>query len=432
MQKYIYGKRYENNLIMRSEANIDGLRKYLILFILLTASFDIFGVVRIAGMTFRISQLLTIFSIFVLLSHGRIRLPYTCHPLLIWLVFQMLFSFRSTNFMFSFGYFCWTVLSIALIFVFYNFVNTKRKADWLLKAFVQSFVLMSFLGVFQWVLGLMGKSFFLTQATFNLTKIPRINGFTYEPSYYSTYLLPGWIFIMYLWENGSALFSKKRTIQYAIIISLALFLSTSRMGWIFMALWLGFRGTVVLRELAKGRITYRKFSYIGLMTIGLIGTIVIGLILIQRNGFDFIVAGLGIGGSSAHSSLARTTEMVNTFQLFLKSPFFGYSLGGVPVRYCEVYNIPFDSGASMCVWVELLAASGIWGITPFIIWFYHILWSLNSQKIKKSDRFRECRALFYAVLFECMILAMNQNILRVYFWALLGVTVVVETQYRKD
>ncbi len=431
MHYYIWDKRITNDKALVSEAKISGLKKYLIWLILLTASFDIFGVVRIAGMTFRIAQLLTILSILVLFSDGMMKLPYAYKPLSIWLALQFIFACRSTNLVFSFGYFFWTILSITLIFVFYNFVNTKRKADWLLKAFAISFVAMALLGLLQWILGLIGKSFFLTQATFNLTKIPRINGFTYEPSYYSTYLLPGWIFIMYLWENGSTLFSRKKTVQYAITISAALFLSTSRMGWIFMALWLGFRGIVLIRESAKGRIAKRKLGYIGLITVGVIGVLVIGIILIQKNGVNFIVAGLGIGGSSAHSSLARTTEMANTFQLFLKSPFLGYGLGGVPVRYCEVYKIPFDSGASMCVWVELLAASGIIGIIPFIVWFCRIVSNLNHRQIKESDRGRECRALLYALIFECMILAMNQNILRIYFWTLLGVVVVAETQYRK-
>lgn len=420
-----------NDRVKSFEPNISGIKKYLIVFILLTASFDIFGVVRIAGMTFRIAQLLTILSVFVLFSDGRMRLPYAYRPLLVWLGLQLAFSCRSSNLVFSIGYFFWAAISVALIFCFYNFVNTKAKADWLLKAFVWSFVAMSFLGLFQWALGLIGKNFFLTQATFNLTKIPRINGFTYEPSYYSTYLLPGWIFVMYLWENGSHLFSAKKIKQYAIIISLALFLSTSRMGWIFMILWLGFRGIVVLRESMKGWIARRKLGYIGLIVIGLIGVLITGVILIQSNGIDFIVAGLGIGGSSAHSSFARTTEMVKTLYLFLKSPFLGYGLGGVPVRYCEVYNIPFDSGASMCVWVELLVASGIVGIIPFVIWFYRIISGLNSKRIKETDRFKECRALLYAVFFECMILAMNQNILRIYFWTLLAVATVAITQYRR-
>ena len=432
MQYCVQGAGNADGRSMNFESNIIGIKKYLILFILLTASFDIFGVFRIAGMTFRIAQLLIILGMIVLFSDGRMKLPYAYRPLLAWLALQLAFSLRSTNLVFSLGYFFWAVISIVLIFIFYNFVNTKRKADWLLKAYMHCFVIMSLLGLIQWLLGLAGISFFLTQATFNLTAIPRINGFTYEPSYYSTYLLPGWIIVMYLWENGSDLFPRRRTVHYAIIISAALFLSTSRMGWIFMALWLGFRGTVLLGKTMTARLTKRQLSYIGLIIIGLIGILIIGIHLIQKNGIGFIVAGLGIGGSSAHSSSARVTAMLNTFHLFLKNPFLGYGLGGVPVKYCEVYNIPFDSGASMCVWAELLAASGILGIIPFAIWFYRIIGNLNSKRIKKSGRSRECCALFYAILFECMILAMNQNILRIYFWILIGVAVVLATQYGKS
>ena len=139
---YIWDKRITNDKALVSEAKISGLKKYLIWLILLTASFDIFGVVRIAGMTFRIAQLLTILSILVLFSDGMMKLPYAYKPLSIWLALQFIFACRSTNLVFSFGYFFWTILSITLIFVFYNFVNTKRKADWLLKAFAISFVAM--------------------------------------------------------------------------------------------------------------------------------------------------------------------------------------------------------------------------------------------------------------------------------------------------
>ncbi len=406
------------------------IKNVFILLILLSSSFDIFGVVDIGGMTLRISQLLIACCIVIVLISGKVSTPPKMGYLLIWMILQFIFALRSSNLLYSIGYCFWTVLSISIVFVFYNFVNTKKRADWLIKSYIISFVVMSFLGFFQWILGFAGISFYLTQTSFNATRIPRINGFTYEPSYYSTYLLPGWILVMYLWENGTHLFSKRTIMCFAIIISLALFLSTSRMGWIFMVVWLAYRGCFALKIMLKRELARRRFTYIAILSIGIIGVVTLAIYLINKNGIGFIVAGLGIDGSSAHSSSARTSQFYNTLQLFLDSPVIGLSLGGVPVKYCEKMNIvPFDSGASMCVWVELLAGSGIVGIIPFGIWFYNLITDIRVRK-KYIDRRNECNGLFYALLFESMILAMNQNILRIYFWTLIGIVVVVTKQYK--
>ena len=364
---------------------------------------------------------------------NRIKISKKFFPLVVWLGFQFVFALFSTNRLYSIGYFCWTLIMIALVIVFCSLVNTSDKTEWLLRSYLYTFVIMSWLGIFQWILGFCGKDFFLTQTTFNGTRIPRINGFTYEPSYYSTYLLPGWILAMYLLENGSTFFTRMQTSYYALILSLALFLSSSRMGWIFMGVYLTIRILITLYSFLITYLKKKKIIFAVLCIASIICVVSVSIYLILNKRFGFIVAGLGIGGESAHSSNARISQFRNTLLLFCDHPFAGYSLGGVPVAYCEKYNIvPFDSGASMCVWIELLAASGVFGIIPFVIWIGSIL---KDYKKKYNDNIylvNESRGLLYAFAFECMILAMNQNILRIYFWVLLAILIIVGKENRKN
>ena len=294
---------------------------------------------------------------------------------------------------------------------------------------------MALLGLLQFCLKMAGINFFLTQpwlngAKFGSIKIPRLNGFTYEPSYYSTYLLPGWIFIVFLFEKGSVLLSKRKLGIYSLLVTAALFLCTSRMGWIFMALWVAFRSLVILRRILSSKISKFHFLLLVAIIVCILLAALIALVLVRRNGINFLITGLGIGGSSSHSSSPRINALIGTMKVFLDSPLIGYSLGGISVEYCNMYHIPMDTGATMCVWMELLAASGIIGIVLFAFWFYELLFSgMSKNKLNKISAQNELRGLFYAVIFECLILAINQNILRVYFWTLLAVFDAVKSCY---
>ena len=401
--------------------------------ILLTASFDIFGVLNISGMTLRISQLFIVFAIvFICFRKEKVSMPKGTGWLSLWLLLQLIAALGSSNYKYSLGYYVWTVLSIGILFVFYNLFNTPQKTEVLLKMFVRSFVAMALLGMVQWILRIIGIDFYLTQPTLNGTNIPRLNGFNFEPSYYATYLLPGWVLVMYLVEEGSSLFTKRQLKVYAVLLSLALFLSTSRMGWIFMGLWFVFRGFAFLRKMMVGKLKKGNLYFFVLIVLCIAGVAIIAFYLIRKRGIDFLISGLGVGGSSDHSSTPRITSMLNTLAMIKESPLIGLSLGGLPVRFCDLYEIvPFDTGATMCVWAELLSASGILGTFFFATWFFK-LYRYTGKNSKRLSRIsREITGIRYALLFECFILALNQNFLRVYFWTLLGVVCVV-TRYERQ
>lgn len=69
------------------------------------------------------------------------------------------------------------------------------------------------------------------------------------------------------------------------------------------------------------------------------------------------------------------------------------------------------------VFLEILAASGIFGFLPFIL-YIGILFVKPMQLVKKLELENQkiLTALLFSLLSEIIILQFNQNILRPYFW----------------
>jgi len=108
----------------------------------------------------------------------------------------------------------------------------------------------------------------------------------------------------------------------------------------------------------------------------------------------------------------------------LNSPLIGYSLGGISSALGELRGSPVTSLAlakqngGMSVFAEVLAASGIVGFIPFMIYIAQIILKpLKLARIGISPEIKILlRAMAFSLLFELFILQFNQNILRPYLW----------------
>jgi len=86
------------------------------------------------------------------------------------------------------------------------------------------------------------------------------------------------------------------------------------------------------------------------------------------------------------------------------------------------------------VFTEVLAASGLIGIIPFITYIILVIW----KPLELSTRIREhsdstlLRSLVYSFLAVLLILQFNQNILRLYFWLHLAILSVVYGTTKSD
>jgi len=162
----------------------------------------------------------------------------------------------------------------------------------------------------------------------------------------------------------------------------------------------------------------------------LIFILLIIVIINYWNEINFLFSGLGIFGSSSHSSAPRIKTMIDTFRIFLKSPIIGYSLGGIPSAIAQLkgYNISTQIEAKnyegMNIFLEVLAASGIIGYIFFLLFIY--LLYFKAFKIAKAIYYKNftysiiVKSLIFSLFWEMFILSMNQNILRPYLWIAIG------------
>lgn len=392
------------------------LIKICVMLALFTTSFDIVGMINIAGFNFRFSQFIilpVILSWFFCAIKGKIQLPTGWKSLFLFMIFQFVFMFRSPNLKNAVGYFMWLLFDIIIIFSIVYYLNKAFHFQWLIHIYMKSFVFISILGLIQFILYLLGINFFVVQTWNN--RLARINGFCYEPSYYATYLIMGFILYSYfVKQKNESIFPLKVLKRDLIIITLALFLCSSRMGWLVMLLWILLIMIIEYEKLFINKLTKKKmFFLIFIVPLFFIGIIVIYYIFIRgKVDLTFFLQGMGILGTSAHSSSSRINGLIRCIKIFKESPFFGYSLGGVDPVIAQYLGIPYstlNNGKGASIIGELLVACGLIGIVPLLNYFKTLIF----KSIKYKE---EYTALAWAFGFELFILCFNQNILRPYFW----------------
>jgi O-antigen ligase len=141
-----------------------------------------------------------------------------------------------------------------------------------------------------------------------------------------------------------------------------------------------------------------------------------------------LAAGTGLYGTAAHSVNDREKSLSNTIAVFEKSPLVGYSLGGVATAIAVEHgtlvagnsDAKHNEGGSVIV--EVLAASGIIGVIPFLLYFGVLIGKpLSVSRRVGTQAGTVLAALTWAFLMELLILQFNQNILRAYLWFHVGV-----------
>lgn len=417
------------NFLVVSKSNLIGLNIVKIFFYLglVTASFDIFMVFSI-GFNFRASQFFLTIPIFVSivdsLTKGKVRWPLGFLALLTWTFFIFLFIPNTNYLLRSLGYGFWLLFNVLLVFTAVKLFDNYKSIISLMKCYIYSFFFVALFGLFQFTLPIFGIDSPLVTQWWIQGILPRINGFSYEPSYFATYLLIGWVLSSYLLAVKSNLIKRQLLKTIFLIETLALFLSSSRMGWVMMLVWSLQYPILFFYRLIKGEIAsrYFKYSLILIAIIGILFFFIIKVLGIER--ILFLLSGLGIAGSSSHSTYSRFREFLDTFQIFLNSPIIGYSLGGVSSAIGELRGIDvtsFDDAKNnegMSVFTEVLAASGIIGFIPFALYIVKIVIKpiKISKKILNMDMRNLLKAMAFALIVELIILQFNQTILRLYLW----------------
>ncbi len=395
--------------------------------VMLTSSFDVFLVVQLGG-TVRFCHVIAL--ILIALATVRIAMKGEIStlgavPLFAWWVVQLVFVPITGFWPKSLSYCLWLLLDLALVISFVQLFSTNTRAlNKLLNWYLYSFGVVAIFGIVQFTLPLAGFPAPFAAEWWIPGRIVRVNGFSYEPSYYATYLLIGFVFIRALKSQSKAI----RGVFW--LITIAIILSSSRLGIAFMLLDVACSYAPKLLNIHRQPIRLTKVAIAVLLFVCLVraGTIVQN----NREAITLLLAGTGLYGSAAHSIVYRENALIDTLTVFQHNPLVGRSLGGVSYAIGELHgqriasfkeSKPFEG---LSVFAEALAASGVIGIIPFLVFVAVTVYKpLRLADSCPADYALCLRALVRALIFEWAVLQFNQNVLRPYLWVHIAILATV-------
>jgi hypothetical protein len=403
------------------------LLQWLCILAVFTVSFDIFLVLNL-GFNFRATQILLFLPIGAVfadfLMHRRWVHPPGLVPLAIWTVFILAYIPNSGFLPRGAAYGFWLIFNVLTVITMTRVFAGSDRALTLMRFYLLSFLFVAAFGIMQFVLPLLRITPPLVTQYWFFPLVARINGFSYEPSYFSSYLIMGWVLHAWLLKRKEYLIGRRALTASFWVLTVALILSSSRMGWILMLLWFLHHPLYLLGRALRGRLNLPAFKATALLA-GLALFVIFAVVnVIGVERATFLVAGLGIAGQAGHSSEGRMDACAETLQIFANSPIVGCSLGGVAPAIGQLRGVTvtdIDSAKEnegMSVFAEVLAASGAFGVVPFIAFLVIVF--RTPLKLAKDALDRQqsvlLKGMVLSLLFELIILQMNQNILRPYLW----------------
>lgn len=395
---------------------------------LITASFDLFLNVQLGGFSFKVTQMTMSFAIFFSFIYtffrGKGTLPLGFPALLLWSFFMILFIPHTTFIERNILYVFWLMFSILSIYALVQLVQSRARLELILKIYVLSFAFVAIFGFMQFAAGFFGINL-LTAQWYVMGRFARINGFSYEPSYFATYLLTGFVLTSYLIEKRSSILPRRLLIVCFYLIFIAIMLSTSRMGWLLAWFWYSRPFLFFIGHLLRGRIHRIYFKQVCKRTIIplFLGCLAI-YVMVEVFSIRFFISGLGIMGDGGHSSHTRWNDFTDLLTIFSESPLIGYSLGGVSSALGALYNkvVLTNATAKMYegvgIFAQVLVASGLIGVIPFIVYMYQII--IKPIQLARKTVDKEMKTLLigmvWSLVFLLAILQFSPTILRPYLW----------------
>lgn len=423
---------------------------YLLIFsIFVFAPFDILLNIKIFGFSFRLVNFLV--GIFIILgglvvikeylNQKKIYLPLWLILFIIVGILNSIFIVNSILIIRGILYSVWFWMFIVMLFIFVNLYN-KISTETLIKLYIFSFVIHSVFGIIQQIL------FYNLEIELFMIQPGRANGFTYEPSYYLTYLSPSLVLAIFY-----SIFSKpeiKSSILYYLSVGLilsAILFSTSKIFIVIFLLTFAFIlifGVLIylnnslkkkLSEIIRGRVYIIIFSTITLVIVYLLISITP---LLSQKEVSLIEKVEKINREKETTSFGPRIEvMKKTLKVAIDNIMFGTSLGGVAPHIAKnsgiipKTNLDVKDYEGMSIYLEILAGVGIIGFILFALAFLKLIYDgvLVSFKLLNKEKTLEFGIIFGLIsglVIEMIVLSFNQNVLRFYFWnhiAILGLAV---------
>lgn len=417
-----------------------------------TSSFDTFLNINL-GPNIRVAQLFALaLCATALITHrlGRtMEIPLGGLYLVAWCGVQLAFVPVAVYWQKSLAYCIWLALDIALSFAMVNlFAGDSRLLQTLLKLYLLSYGFVAAFGIVQFVSPVLGGPALLVEQWWLPGRVPRVNGFSYEPSYYATYLIMGLVSLGSLRRSGIAEFRARAWTCVYLLIFLALMVCFSRMGVVFALIeisiaplgrfWnvvrhprliLGFRisSWKIIASAAACFVAYSAVSG------------AVRWCFDNPETVEILASGTGLLGTASHSVDEREDRLHGTLQTIASHPWMGQSLGGITesiAAYSGVTPQNFEEAKlyeGQSVFAEVVAASGILGSIPFFCFLaITIISPLRLARRSSPLHAAWLRALVQALVFEWAILQLNQNILRLYLWVHIALLAAVFAAARRQ
>jgi len=415
---------------------------------LLTASFDVILTFNLVG-NLRFSQIMLIGLILCafakIIQERKLLWPRGGSAIALWCIFQGLLLSQTTVFLGSLIFYLVMIFTLLGVCAFLQIYGRSLMIGRLMQVYLFSFVFVAAFGAIQFVSPILhlGEPLAAQWIVFNL--IPRISGFSYEPSYFATYLVLGWIMLMDLRWSKAEITRGRRWFWALLLISAVMFLSTSKTAWLLMIGEGLARSAPNLRRMASrqiarltgGRllITLPGFPTIFWGGVAFFASCVLLIVVAHVVNLNIFLSGTGINGTAAHSLNDRIGGFVYTLMVVKQHFWIGRSLGGVPAAVAELLGRHATTFSELkSYWgfpvpLDVFAASGFWAFIPFL-WFFVTITHGERQLIKDhwdDERAKWLRAVIRALIFEWLALCADQNLLRLYLW--LHVAIVVAIGY---
>ena len=412
--------------------------------ILFTSSFDIFLVVN-AGGNYRFCQIilpLLIALAIIKASRGH-RIPTLGSVgLCVWFLFQLAFIPATDFWPKSLGYCLWLSLNIGLMFAFVQlFSQDPPTLRMLMRWYLYSFAFIAAFGIFQFALPLLGLPGILIQQWWIPGTLPRINGFSYEPSYFAGYLLIGFVLVSSLKQARSTLLSSRALLGIYCLTAVAIVISSSRLGIVFLLAevllaalrpWLSFFSDIRRLRIVRSKV---RTLIPSLVSVAFVLTLWGGTVIVLQDNPVLLLMflnGTGVSDTPAHSVIQRENSLEETVAVFVQHPLIGRSLGGISSAIAKNEGETIHSFEDaktiegMSVFAEVLAASGAIGFIPFLCFLVATIRKpLTLARIAPPFYSSLLRGLVRSLVFAWAILQFNQNVLRTYLWTHLAILATV-------
>lgn len=414
---------------------------------------------RFAESTFRASQMfmMVCFMIWFLQSVERRNFSMRVsglveYPLLLFTLWSLTTDVTSHDLKRSILYSFFLLFNLSMVFLVVNYVGeSRRRLVQVMRVYFFGFVLSSLVGMA--IMALMGAGLYnIRDENGTIVEIahPRLYAMNYEPSYFATYTITFLVLILFLrfWGKPALQAFGCKSWHFWTVV-LAFILTVSRGGFVILIGFLTVMAAIELYEAFALRRGYFKKWVSWILLVFLAFSLLLGAVVATSGSLSkemdiYLFAGLGVGkrAKGVHSVGPRLITTAMTVETGLRKPFMGVGMGGFGKYFLENFGsyglarmwlimtmadlfanrdmgINLRKPEPMCVTPEVFATTGVPGLILWL-WFNFLipsrLYKLSRRPELGEDMRAMLRGLAWGHVALFVIMHLNQNIMRPYYW----------------